>query len=277
MRIWPLLGWAASACCALAAGYDDFARGIQANEEGKSQLAIAAFTAALAANDLAATYVPTAYYGRALARFRSQDCFAARADAGEALKAKPDYFDAWSLRARLDDCLHDDAAEADDIAKGLALKRDETLLVARGVLKWRRDDFAAAAADFTEAATTPASDSSRYLLSAAAQMHAGVFDPKFFAATTAHAKVPEWPRPLFELYSGKETPDAVLAAAAKGSAPLREFYKCEADFFIGEWHLWRKEPAAAKPMFHDAGVECRNAYFLRRIAIFEFDKLDQGT
>ena len=67
---------AVAACLgtAYAAGYDDFTRGISANNAGNSDTAIAAFNAALNAGDLNASFVPNAYYGRAVAYLRKGKC-----------------------------------------------------------------------------------------------------------------------------------------------------------------------------------------------------------
>jgi len=274
MRFWMLVGLAATAAGAFAAGYDDFAMGVEANEESKSDIAIASFTKALKDGDLAATYVPTAYYGRAIAYLRKQNCFLSRNDASEAIRLKPDYFDAYLLRVNLDNCMHDDEAQAADIAAGLALKPDVTLLKSRAILKWRKGDFAGSAGDFAAAAKAPPLDTSLYLWSAAALMHAGTYDPAGFAQRTADVRSRDWPGPVFDLYLGKSTPEAVLVRIAKDDPAGRELRKCQADFFIGEWHLWRLEKDAAKSEFFDAANECRGTVFLRRMAMLEYTKLN---
>lgn len=265
---------AASAVSALAAGYDDFARGIAANTAGKNDLAISSFTSALTAGDLAATYVPDAYYGRALAYMRASNCTAAFADVNAAIKLKPDQFDALLLRAQLDDCLGNDEAQLADIAVALAVKPNAALHVARGVIEWRKGDFSSASEDFVAAVKLQPSDPTRYLWSAAALMHAGTYDPASFYKLASDARTRAWPGPLFDLYFGKTTPDAVMAAIPKDDEHGRALQTCLANFYVAEWQLWHKEPDAAKAKLREAAEGCRDAYFVRRVARYDFAKLN---
>jgi lipoprotein NlpI len=58
-------------------------------------------------------------------------------------------------------------------------------------------------------------------------------------ANAGRLKTKEWPFAVIELFAGKRTPEATLAAATKPEDV------CEAHFYIGEWHLLRGDKAAA--------------------------------
>lgn len=261
-----------SAAAAVAGGYDDFTRGIVANDAGKSDAAISSFTGALKAGDLAATYVPDAYYGRAIAYLRSGNCAAARSDVDAAIKLSPQKFDALLLRVQLDDCLGNDEAQASDIEVALHVKPSATLSMALAQVKWRKGDFPGASEDFLAAIKLQPKDTPFYLWSAAALMHAGTFDPATFAKLTSDVGRHEWPGPLFELYRGKTTPDEVLAAAGKEDDFGKKVRLCQANFFIAEWNLWKLDTAAAKLRLQEA-AGCREAYFIRRAAMYDFAQL----
>jgi hypothetical protein len=66
-----------------------------------------------------------------------------------------------------------------------------------------------------------------------------------------------WPGPLLSLYAGTATADDVFAAAKQGDTDAQKDQSCEAYFFVAEWHLDRKENAAAGPLLELAGSSCR--------------------
>jgi lipoprotein NlpI len=53
-------------------------------------------------------------------------------------------------------------------------------------------------------------------------------------------KQSDWPYPIIELYLGRRPPEATLAAATKPNA------RCEAQFYVGEWRLLRRDRPGAK-------------------------------
>jgi len=81
----------AAGSAAFASGYDDYMRGFEARHVGNADLALSAYTAALAAPDLAPTYVPDAHVGRAEALMRKGRCGEFRWYRGEFALAAEDY------------------------------------------------------------------------------------------------------------------------------------------------------------------------------------------
>ena len=58
-------------------------------------------------------------------------------------------------------------------------------------------------------------------------------------ANAARVKSKDWPYPVFELYLERRSPSDVLSVASKPDE------RCEAQFYIGEWHLLHGNRAAA--------------------------------
>lgn len=263
---------AASAGSALAAAYDDFSRGLAANNLGNNDLAISSFTSALTAGDLAPNYLPEAHLGRATAYARKHQCGEALADANAALKLDPSLFAAHMLRVEMDACVGDQDALMTDIAAGLALKSDSFLYATRASVEWRKGDFAQSAADFAEAAKLKPTDKWFVLWNAAASMRAGSFDAASFASRAEDLGGGDWPGPLVDLYRGETTPERVLKAEQDGDAKGLALRKCQGDVFIGEWRLWNKDQQDATASFQQGIVDCPIRSLLFNVATLELKR-----
>ena len=94
----------ASPAQTFAAAYDDFARGISANLQGDAALAVALFSAALAAGDLNQSLLPAAYRGRAIAYLRQGQCKSAIGDLDDFMRLKPGDVQGLELRSDAHAC-----------------------------------------------------------------------------------------------------------------------------------------------------------------------------
>jgi lipoprotein NlpI len=66
----------------------------------------------------------------------------------------------------------------------------------------------------------------------------------------AKLQTKDWPYPLIELFLGKQSPEAAMAAAGKPEE------RCEAQFYIGEWQLLQGRRAAAARTLEAAAGTC---------------------
>src|SRR5271163_4479203 len=152
-RLW--FGWllwlVLNATGAVAAGYDDFAQGLSAINRGDNDQALANFSSALKAGDLNATLMPVAYFDRARIYLAKRECALAAADLTAAIKAKPDYADAYLARASVDQCQNDETGAIADFTQAIALRPTPNAYAGRGRAHWNAADFAGAAADFAQA------------------------------------------------------------------------------------------------------------------------------
>jgi tetratricopeptide (TPR) repeat protein len=77
--------------------------------------------------------------------------------------------------------------------------------------------------------------------------------------SAAKLKQPNWPYPVVELFLGGRVPEATLAAASNANE------SCEAQFYIGEWHLLRDNHTAAAEPLKAAAATCPT-YFIESTA-----------
>ncbi|MEI9988781.1 MAG: hypothetical protein WDM86_01975 [Rhizomicrobium sp.] len=245
---------------ARAAGYDDFARGLTAAARDDPDGAIAAFTVALGDGDLSAALVPQAYRGRARAYMAKGRCADALADLDAALKLKPGEGDLVAQHGFAAACLDKlDVALADYDAL-VAAKFSTDIYRARGILRWRMGDPAAAVADFSTYVSLFGKDPYGVLWLEMSRARAGALDPSVAADDVRHFDDDKWPGALLKLYAGKLKPDGIAAAVAGGDASEQADRQCEADFYLGEWWLTQADTSPARPLLQRARDTCRHDF-----------------
>jgi len=262
----------ATAVC--AASYDDFAKGMSANQTGDSAAAVTYFTAALDAGDLAPGVVPLAYRGRGLAHVRLGHCRPALADLDAALNLRPDDLDARVYHADAHLCSADYAAAIADYTTLLGTHPNADVYGMRGRIRLRTGDAAGAVEDFTRETTIQPKNAYAQLWLFIARRRAGTFDAKVAAAEADRFSSHTWPGAALQLYTGYEKPDEVLKAAMRGDQKAAEYQVCEADYYIGEYLLAAgADPAEARTRFSSALARCPRGFIERRAAAFELEQL----
>ena len=260
MGRWLIIAFAclgALAAAARAAGYDDFARGMTANNTGESAIAVDAFTAAIGAADLSPNLLPTAYRGRGLAYLRLDKCSLAIADFDKALALKPIDIDAQAYRSSARGCTGDFAGAIADASAMITARGDGLSYRQRGIYRFASGDFVGAAEDFAKGHDLIPAYPYLVLWQAMALARAGMLTPAAAEADWRGLKTEEWPRPVVALYAGKGTVDQVYSGIAqKDGGPTVAAQQCEADFYVGEWWLAQKNAAAARPLFQKAVSQC---------------------
>lgn len=240
-------------CPALASTYDDFARGIDANNHGDADAAITYFTRSIDGGDLAASYLPSAHLGRARAYLHNRRCNLAYADLTDAIALRSDFVDAYSLRAEANHCLDRDDAALADATAAIRIRPAAGYFFTRARLLWNRGDFSAAHADADRAASSDPGNAYFVLWSAVTALRTGGADPvrlEDLAGSSGNG----WPRPLIDLFAGQINPQDVRHAAANPAQ------KCEADFYVGQWLLARGDRGTAKGLFQTAVAQCPRDY-----------------
>jgi lipoprotein NlpI len=251
---------------AFANTYEDFSRGIDANNRGDAEAAIQFFTRSIDGGDLAPSYLPSAHLGRARALLHNGHCTFAYADLTDAIKMRPDFVDAYSLRAEANQCLdHDDAALADATA-AIHLRPAAGYYFTRAHLLWSAGNFQAARTDLDLAISRDPGNGYFLLWHAVVAQRTGMYDQ--VRAAQQSAGVSGWPKPLLDLFAGRASPEDIQRAAAR--SPNQ---KCEADFYIGEWQLARGNVAAAAGLFRAAEAECPRDYIAFDAARHELRRL----
>ncbi|MGA7711655.1 MAG: hypothetical protein WCA81_07125 [Rhizomicrobium sp.] len=240
---------------AYAASYDDYFRGVEAMRASNIDVAISAFTSALNAGDLAPSYVPNAYFGRAQAYMRKLQCASAMADLDAALKMRPKYLEAYILRANANRCLNKPDAVLADLTAAIAISPTAPFYRLRGEFHWYHGEFALAADDYLQASKLAPKNGNYLLWFAISSGRVGSFDAAGFAQKVSDLDLDDWPAPLLDYIRGKKTADDVYRKAARGDGDVPTNQKCEADFYIAEWRLAGKDPSA-KALLQQAENEC---------------------
>jgi lipoprotein NlpI len=82
----------------------------------------------------------------------------------------------------------------------------------------------------------------------------------------------KWPLPLLKLLLNASLPEASLPEGAISIAGKPEEL-CEANFFLGEWHLLNGADAQAASMFREAATICPKDYIEYSAAVAELKRL----
>lgn len=241
---------------ALAAAYDDFARGISANLQGDDALAVTSFSAAIAAGDLNPTLLPAAYRGRAIAYLHQKQCKQALADLDEFVRLKPGDVQGAEFRGNAHLCLGEFAAAESDYSQAVAAQPSRETYWVRGRVRWRMHDFSGAADDFAHVVSLQPDFSYAVLWLELSRARGGTLDPKIGVHDLDELDSRDWPTPLIKLFVGEAKPEDMAAAAARGDADKISNQQCEANFYLAEWWLARNDAATAKPLLQAAANKC---------------------
>ena len=82
-----------------------------------------------------------------------------------------------------------------------------------------------------------------------------------------------WPAPAISLYLGQIGPEALIAAAANSDVKLEAEQRCEANYYLGQWHLLRGERDQAAARFHAAEGLCPKSFLEYLGALAELKRL----
>ena len=138
----------------------------------------------------------------------------------------------------------------------------------RGYANFYQADYAAAASDLARAVEREPDQAYGaiwlYLARARAGDGGAVAD---LETNAARLKPAEWPYPVAELYLGRRTAVATLAAPRKAGD------RCEAQFYVGEWHLLKGDRAAARSAMQMAVEMCPNTFIESLGAMAELQRL----
>jgi tetratricopeptide (TPR) repeat protein len=202
--------------------------------------AIVDFTAAIALSPKA----PLAYNERGNSYFAIGEVDKAKADFDSAITLAPTFPDPVTSRGRIA-LFHANspAAAAEDLATGVRLSPKDVY-----VAIWLH----------------------------VARTRTGTQDRPELTTNAANLDAAAWPRPVVDLFLGSATPDAVFRAAGGAKeGKARKEQICEANFYVGLFHLEKAARGAAKKFISVAANNCPADMLERPAAKAELARLTQ--
>lgn len=181
---------------------------------------------------------------------------AAIKDFSDALARNSRYGEAYVLRGRAYLETGNTKAAVSDYEDAIDLEPDDMgLREIAGIAQWEYGSWRDAARNLTKAATNSKRATFSYVWLYLAQARRDTVDASL-AGEIAKLDLQKWPGPVLALFTGTGSVGAVNAAAKDSDADQQSDRVCAAAFFIGEWHLMRREQAEAKPLLTTAAA-CR--------------------
>jgi lipoprotein NlpI len=190
-----------------------------------------------------------------------------------AVNAFPNVGTFYALRASYYEHRDDKRASA-DLDKAIALDPVEVqALTQRGRRAFSNGNYTAAAGDWAQAWRGNRGDlgiPEAYLPIWIYMLEARDDNSKATSGFTSRAKEIEakvWPYPVASFYLGQVSVEELDAAAADNDQ------KCEANFYVGEWHLLKGDVASARKRFEQAFGGCPPNLLERDMADIEAKRL----
>jgi lipoprotein NlpI len=173
---------------------------------------------------------------------------------------------AWMTKGDLPHALEDMDA---------SLKIDAKLasaLLGRGQINYAQGRFALAAADLEQAQNLePDAYATAWLFLARARD--GKDGAAELASNMKSLKSDKWPMPIIGLLSGKLTAEATQAKARDSNAKIMLAQQCEANFYVGQWLLTKKNTAQASARLQQAVDKCPKTFVEYVAAVAELKRL----
>ena len=94
-----------------------------------------------------------------------------------------------------------------------------------------------------------------------------------FAAKLGPLDKARWPAPVIDFLLGKSDPDALLRAAEHPDAETRRGQVCEAEFYVGEWHLLNLRLKEASDLLSRAEKNCPKTFIEYEGAVAELRRM----
>jgi tetratricopeptide (TPR) repeat protein len=201
------------------------------------------------------------YYDRGIARSIKGDYDQSIADFGEVLRLNPldvAAFNArgisWAAKGDYDRAISD----FDEVVKMDPKVGLKEAYRNRGFVYFARGEFIACERNFAEAVKLDVADPYSAIAHYLGQSRAGhpAEAETALMARTAEIDKSKWPQPIIDLLTRRSASTAVIEAASAGDSELQRKQRCEAAFYVGEWHLLQGRNAEGRTWVEQAQREC---------------------
>lgn len=250
-----------------------YTRGSEWANQGNHDRAIADFDLALELD----AGLDAAYYNRALSRSHRGEPDRAIADYDAAIKLRPGEVNAYLGRAAEWTAKGDYKRAVADFDQALRLApQSSSSYFGRARARFYAGDFMPAASDFYRAhQLDPGAYTALWLF--LARKRADIAGERTLAQEAGTSGAGAWPAPIVALYLGKGTPDAVMRAATHPDATRQSDLRCEASFYVAQWHILRAEREPAAQLLRDAESNCPRTFIEREGAVAELRRMQQAV
>jgi lipoprotein NlpI len=278
-------------------------RGLAWGGQGDNDRAIADFDAAIRLNPRDAE----AFYNRGLTWSNKGDQDRAIADYDTAVRLDPRHAAALNNRgvawqAKGD---HDRALADFDVA--IRVDPENATVFANRGLSWaEKADYARAVADYDAAIRLDPADARMFKRRGRAHFYQGQFAlaEKDLVETIARKRdiyavlwlylararsgnkaeaqlekdasalpTKDWPEPVLRLFLGRLSPEGIMSAASASDSQKEKERRCEAHFYVAQWHMIRGEKEHAMPQFRRAREVCPDNFVEYDGAVAELKRL----
>jgi lipoprotein NlpI len=218
---------------------------------------------------------PDALYNRGNAWGQKGESDRAIADYDAAIKLAPK--DAAMVAARAGEWIAKGdfaRAVADyDTAVGLDAKSANALF-GRGRARFYGGDFQRAARDMEQAfKLEPSEYTSLWLY--LARKRGGAGDAEEALDRETRVTRGGWPAPVIVLFLGRTDPDSVYASATDPDARRQREQRCEANYYLAQWHLLRNDRERAQALLKEARSGCPRDFLEFEGAAAELRRLEK--
>jgi tetratricopeptide (TPR) repeat protein len=136
-----------------------------------------------------------------------------------------------------------------------------------GYAQFYRGDFTGAAVNLREAVENGNSAYPIIWLYLAGARGGGQEVKRTLQENAAVLTPAKWPSPVIELFLGRRMPSDMVASAVTSDE------RCEAQFYLGQWHVLRHEPTDAIKLLRNAVETCPKAFIEYAGAVSELKRL----
>ena len=217
-----------------------------------------------------------AYYNRGGAWGNKGDHDRAIADYDIAIKLNPKDPAAYNGRAFERVAKGDYARAITDYDTAIQLNpKSAGALLARGRARYYSGDYLRAASDLEQSLKLDHNNYTALWLYLARKRGETINAEESLDAETRTSRGGAWPQPVILLYLGRTDPGSVVAASTDSDARKQSEQRCEANFYLAQWHLLRGEREHALPLLKEAQSGCTRDFLEHEGAVAELRRFQK--
>jgi len=189
------------------------------------------------------------------------------ADYSRLIEIEPQHADAYNNRGNAYGAKGDYERAIADYSRAMELDPEESGYArSLGLAHYGKGDFKGAATDMLRAIELD-DDGYAMLFRYLARTRAGEEAAAELEANIGRLETKEWPYAVAELYLDRRSPEATLAAVSDADG------RCEAQFYIGQWHILKGRMLEARKKLEIAANTCPKTFIEYEVAVAELKQM----